>query len=210
MKLLSSDTLKTPRGKLLAALAALFISWLFLLWHFSGALSGLLPDSDRISATENALRKLRQENRLLRDKEREIETLRKRYAERIATGWQESRDGAVETGLRSAIQQAAHELNLQLNSLGSVRVSRINPQFYYAEIDFSATAPLETIIKFFARIEEIRPVLSWRRFDLRPERMRPGSSGSDGNVTIPDLMFNGSIRVIGYDGEPATATGGRK
>ena len=116
--------------------------------------------------------------------------------------WREERDGVVETELRNKIQQAASEIELKLNSLGSVRTTRINNELYYAEIDLSTSGTLETLVRFLGRIQEIRPALSWRRLDLRPEMRNTDLIGN--------MNFNGAIRIIGFDGEEPDRKGGTK
>ena len=110
----------------------------------------------------------------------------------------------VDTELRNRIQQAARDVELKLNSLGSVRTSRINNELYYAEIDLS---PVGTA--FLAKLREKSPLVSWRRFDLRPEPVR-GQNASSAGTVVQNLNFNGAIRVIGFDGDAAENGGGGK
>lgn len=115
----------------------------------------------------------------------------------------------VDTELRNRIQQAARDVELKLNSLGSVRTSRINNELYYAEIDLSTVGTLEAITAFLAKLREKSPLVSWRRFDLRPEPVRGQNASSTGTV-VQNLNFNGAIRVIGFDGGAAENGGGGK
>ena len=48
------DFVKTGKGKLTVALCALGLSWIFLLWNFSGSFGELLPGEERIDALERA------------------------------------------------------------------------------------------------------------------------------------------------------------
>ena len=128
--------------------------------------------------------------------------LKERYRKQLESYWCEERDGVVETELRNKIQQAASEIELKLNSLGSVRTTRINNELYYAEIDLSTSGTLETLVRFLGRIQEIRPALSWRRLDLRPEMRNTDLIGN--------MNFNGAIRIIGFDGEEPDRKGGTK
>ena len=196
------DFIKTGKGKLTVALCALALSWIFLLWNFSGSFGELLPGSERIDSLEREIKQLRQQNATLLARKKNGDDLEERYRKQLEGYWREERDGVVDTELRNKIQQAASEVELKLNSLGSVRSTRINSELYYAEIDLSTSASLEALVRFLGRIQEIRPALSWRRLDLRPE-MR--------NTDLVGMMnFNGAIRVIGFDGKEPDRKGGSK
>jgi len=207
--------IKTGRGKLTLAVGALALVWIVLLWQFAGSLAGLLPGAGQIDRTERQVKDLRRENAVLKGRVKAVEELKARFRSQVNGYWQETRDGLIDSELRNRIQKAAREVNLTFNSLGSVRVSRINDELYYAEIDLSASGTIGEIVAFLAKISKSRPVLSWRRFDLRPEPLhrRPqntaGASGSTA-VTEQKLNFNGVIRVIGYDGTAKKSGGGRK
>jgi hypothetical protein len=102
-------------------------------------------------------------------------------------------------------------LELKPNSLGTVRTNRINEDFYFAEIDITMGATYEEVVKFIAAVAECKPKLSWRRLDLRPDFRRRNMRANNTNLAAAraqavldqdavNVMFNGVIRVIGYDG----------
>lgn len=193
MKTSFREFVKTGKGKLTVALCALALSWIFLLWNFSGSFGDLMPGEERIDSLEREIKQLKQQNATLLARRKAADELKARYQKQLEGYWREERDGVVDTELRNKIQQAAGEVELKLNSLGSVRTTRINSDLYYAEIDLSTSGSLETLVRFLGRIQEIRPVLSWRRLDLRPEMRNTDLVGN--------MNFNGAIRVIGFDGE---------
>ncbi len=203
---------KTSRGKLILALGGLVVVWIILLWQFAGSLAGLLPGAGEIDRTEREVKELRRQNAAVQAKAKEFDNLKARYRKQLDGYWQEARDGVAETELRNKIQQAAHEGELKLSSLGSVRITRINGDLYYAEIDLATTGSLEALTAFLARIQKITPALSWRRLDLRPEPMRgrPDTTTTTTANTTQSLNFNGAIRVIGFDGGAAENDGGKK
>ena len=196
------EFVKTGKGKLVVALCALALSWIFLLWNFSGSFGELLPGVERIDSLEREIKQLKQQNATLLARKKSADELKERYRNRLEGYWREERDGMVDTELRNKIQQAASEVELKLNSLGSVRTTRINGELYYAEIDLSTSGSLETLVRFLGRIQEIRPVLSWRRLDLRPEMRNTDLVGN--------MNFNGAIRIVGFDGEEPDRKGGTK
>lgn len=189
---------KTGRGKLILALGGLGLSWIFLFWQLNGSIGDLLPAEERIDALKRELKELRQQNAALNARKKAAEELKARYGEQVGGYWQEERDGVVDTELRNRIQSAARDVELKLNSLGSVRTSRISNELYYAEIELSAAGTLEEITAFLAELREKKPLVSWRRFDLRPEPVRNQRDSSSGSV-VQNLNFNGAIRVIGFD-----------
>lgn len=203
---------KTGRGKLILALGGLAVAWIILLWQFAGSLAGLLPGAGQIDRTEREVKELRRQNAAVQVKAKEFDDLKARYRKQLDGYWQEARDGVAETELRNKIQQAAHEVELKLSSLGSVRTTRINSDLYYAEIDLATTGSLEALTAFLARIQKITPALSWRRLDMRPEpvRGRPDATTTTTANTTQSLNFNGAIRVIGFDGGAAENSGGKK
>lgn len=203
MKTPFREFVKTGRGKLTVALGVLLCSWIFLLWQFSGSLGNLMPGEGQISNIEREIKQMKQQNVTLRARRKAADDLKARYRAQQESYWREERDGVVDTELRNKIQQAAREVELKLNSLGSVRTTRINNDLYYAEIDLSTSGQLETLVRFLGKVQGIKPALSWRRLDMRPEGMRNADVAGS-------LMFNGAIRVIGFDGDEAGQKGGAK
>jgi len=203
---------KTARGKLILALGGLAVVWIILLWQFAGSLAGLLPGAGEIDRTEREVKELRRQNAAAQARAKEFDDLKARYRRQLDGYWQEARDGVAETELRNKIQQAAHEGELKLSSLGSVRITRINGDLYYAEIDLATSGSLEALTAFLARIQKITPALSWRRLDMRPEpvRGRPDATTTITANTTQSLNFNGAIRVIGFDGGAAENGGGKQ
>ena len=122
----------------------------------------------------------------------------------------------METQLRRIVSDTATRLELKPNSLGTVRTNRINEDFYFAEIDITMNGTYEEVVKFIAAVAECQPKLSWRRLDLRPDFRRRFMRNSNTNLAAAraqavqdqnsvSVMFNGVIRVIGYDGSPNVA-----
>ncbi len=209
---------KTPRGKLSISLVAMLLSWIFLLWNFSGALSLSLPSEKRKNTAKQEIRRLRTELQSQESKFKDADNVKKRHKEMIDTSWQPGRDGDPELVLRQKIEVAAKDCELKLNSIGTVRTTRITQDFYFAELDISANASFDTIIKFIAKIQEIKPVISWRRLsaNLMFQRPKTGpqsqsvSNSSMGNLPETNLMFSGNLRVVVYDNNSAAQNEAQK
>lgn len=192
--------LKTPKGKLTVALGILGISWIFLFFHFAGPMDSLFPSQSAIEAKKEALKKLRKENASLKLKMKQQKELEQRYKVFTEASWQ-GKDGFIETDLRSRVQEAAQKAGLTLNSLGSVKIIKINNDLSFAEIDLQATTSIEVIAAFLSQIKTIKPELCWKRFDVRMNmRFQRNAQQTDNQ----NLTLNGTLRVIvsGIQEEP--------
>ena len=219
-----SDFLKTPTGKLIAAVGVLVLVWVVILFSYFDGLSAIFPDARSIADAKRELVKCRKSYEKALEEKQANDLLLKNYNQVIENAWKEHKNGMVDTEFRRLVANAARSVELTLDSLGAVKSSRINADFYYAELDISARANYEDLIKFFQAVEKITPKVSWRRIDLRPDRRPPwGRPQDQGSITARVLSedssskvttrvgFNGTLRVIGFDGKvvPAVSQKGR-
>ena len=212
--------LKTPKGKLAAAIGALVLVWIVLLISYSDGLDALFPDAGRIAeARRELLRRKKAYESALEDKKK-AEKLLEDYNHVIAEAWREETHGMVDTEFRRRVSEAARSVELTLDSLGAVKTSRINADFYSAELDVSVRTGYAELIKFIREVEKIEPKVSWRRIDIRPDRRPPflGGPGNQGGSIAARVLggdsaskvstrvgFNGTLRLIGFDGKAAPA-----
>ena len=191
-----NELLKTPKGRLTAALCVLAFSWGFLLFYFLGPVGSLLPSQKEIDAKQDTLKKLQKENSSLKLKQKQQKELEEQYQKLLENSWQ-TKDGFIEIDLRTKVQAAAEKAKLNLNSLGSVKMVKINNDLSFAEIDLQGSAPIEIIAAFLTAVSELKPELYWKRFDLRADmRFRRNPQ----EVTALNLSLNGTLRVI-YSGK---------
>jgi cell division protein FtsB len=183
--------LQTPKGQLTAALCALGISWIFLFFYFVGPVGSLFPSKEMISQAQSDLKKLQKENDSLKQRDKELKQLETSYQKLLERSWNDQ-TGDVATEFRAMIQAAAQKTQLNLNSLGSVKTSKINNELFFAEIDFQAAASMDIIADFLAEVRQIKPAPAWKRFDLRMNRQFPGTS----SPMVETLSLNGTLRVI--------------
>lgn len=200
------EFIRTPKGKLCVALGCMFISWIFLFLNFSSSLDLALPDARKKAKLQSDIRKLRSELRDAQESLRKNKELKDQFKDMIRTCWIPARDGAVELGLRQVIESAAKKNELKLNTLGTVRTSRINSDLSYAELDINTHAPLETIAKFISTIQDNKPAISWKRLTvysiIRRHRHRNNQSRTvSGSNSENNLIFSASFRVIVYEKE---------
>jgi len=203
----------TPAGKLTLAVIAMVLCWTILIVYISTTSPGgtLFP-------TEALMNRVREETKkYARDYETELATLegyeklQDKYEDSLTTFWNADRDGQPETELRNMVNDAAQRVEANIQTLGSVRISTINNELSYADLDFTIVDEYSKVIKFFAEIEKCTPRLSWRRVELRVEPMRaravtgPGgpnrANATTAAATTPQTqMFRttGQVRVVKY------------
>lgn len=219
------EFLKTPKGKLVLVCCILMpVSWIFLLLQFSGDLSTLFPDDNRKAELEKEIKKLKSEHQAQQKRLNDYETLKKQYRDKIRNAWQFDKDGDPELVLRQKIEAVAKESELLLSNLGSVRVSRVNNELAWAELDISTSGEFEIIVKFLEKVRALKPEVSWRRLTInqmfrrgnQQANTRTVSSGTNSssrvisntntanvNTTATNVFLNGTVRVIFYGGGTA-------
>ena len=197
------EFIKTPKGKLVLALAVMFLSWIFLFLNFSNSLMISLPSQARKAEIKQEIRKLRTELQNLNEKKMQAEKQKKRWSELAAKSWQPNRDGDPELLLRQMIENAARKSELKLNNLGTVRINRVNQDFYFAELDVSSTTRIAPLIAFVHAIQQAKPGISWRRFSVYVMMRRPRNNSRtvSSNTADDNLIFSGNLRTLVYNPE---------
>ncbi|MBO4633369.1 MAG: hypothetical protein J5858_15740 [Lentisphaeria bacterium] len=205
------EFIKTPKGKLTLALGAMFLSWIFLLLNFSGSLMVSLPGKARKAEIKKEIRKLRTELQDLNGKKTLAEKQKKHWQELAEKSWQPSRDGDPELLLRQMIENAARKSELKLNNLGTVRITRINQDFAFAELDVSSNTTIGPMTAFLLAVQQMKPGISWRRLTIFSMMRRPRNNNSrtvSSTSTEDSLMLNGSLRTMVYYPETNDRTAG--
>ncbi len=211
------EKLRTPKGKLIAASCALVFTWAVLILVYAGDVARLIPNESNASGLRKQIAKLEQEDSVLQGKLKKASEAKKLYREKMLSSWNLQRDGEPETALPQKIEAAAKEVKLQLSTFGSVRTSRINQEFFFAELDVSAQAQYELIVRFISKVEEIKPEISWRRITISQAMRRPQAekdkkansiitnstrqASYKPSQNLSEVMFSGTLRVIVHDSE---------
>ena len=215
------EFVKTPKGKLVLALGAMLLSWVFLLLNFSSSLMIALPSQAKKAALQQEIRKIRSELTELNEKKVHAERLKAKWNDLAKRSWQPARDGDPELLLRQKIEAAAKKSELKLNNLGTVRLTRINQDFGFAELDISATTRLTQLAPFILEIQQQKPAISWKRLSVFSMMRRRNNNTNNNrtvssNTTEDNLIFNASLRVLVFYQVPpeektaASAKSGRK
>lgn len=208
------DFIRTPKGKLICALGVLGITWSVLILNFAGGFKDLVPSADKIRNAERDLKRKKLAYEAALAEKKSADGVKEVFYSIVRNSWQESKHGMVESTLRQMVSDVAKNQNLKLASLGSVKTSRINNDFYFAEIDVTFQAPYPDTLKYIAGIQQLSPKLYWKRFDIRPDfrslrQMSANASSIAGMVaknsgenivSTITVNFSGTLRVIGFDG----------
>ena len=224
MKQTPKQFFASPAGKLTLAIVAMVLCWTILIVYLSNTSAGgtWFPseaDMNRVrQEIKNDTKTLNTETAKLDA----FEGLQDDYEDSLSTYWNADRDGEPETELRNLVNDAAQAAGANLQTLGSVRMSNINNELSYADLDFTIVDEYSKVIRFFAEIEKCTPRLSWRRVEIRVEPTRaravtaPGrqnnTTAAAAATTTTAQMFRttGQVRVIKYspagNGSTKTAT----
>lgn len=199
------DFLKTPKGKLVLALCAMLLSWIFLFLNFSSSLIVSLPSEARKTEIKQQIRKLRTELKSLQEKQLQADRRKKQWRELALKSWQPPRDGDPELHLRQIVETAAKKSELKLNNLGTVRMNRVSQDFSFAELDVSASTRLAPLAAFAYEIQKANAAITWRRFTVfvMMRRPRPGNNNRTVSSTATDdnLNFSGNLRLLVWNPE---------
>ena len=198
------EFVKTPKGKLVLALCAMLLSWIFLFLNFSSSAFVSLPSETRKAEIKQQIRKLRTELKTLQEKQLQADKQKKRWQDLAMNSWQPSLNGDPELLLRQIVEAAAKKSELKLNNLGTVRINRINQDFSFAELDVSGSTRLAPLTAFVYEIQKNKPVITWRRFSVFVMMRRPRNNNNrtvSSNQSDDNLNFSGNLRLLVYNPE---------
>lgn len=190
---MASEMMKKFRSSKKAQIAfcagGLLFSFLYLYWQAGSNLGSLIPSQSRLDTIRGDLKKATVVADELMAKMNEVNTAEKLFNENMAGFWNPAVNGSPDVELRKKIEVASQSAGLKLNSIGTVRRSRINNDLTYLEIDMAGTETLEVLTLFFEEIYKIRPKLYWKRMDLRQEHLQNSER----------LIFSGTLRLIALE-----------
>ncbi|MBP5300558.1 MAG: hypothetical protein J6Y80_04055 [Victivallales bacterium] len=227
MKQTSKQFFSTQEGKLTLALAAMVLCWTFFIVYISKTDVGdrWFPTQKKINLVKREIQNMTASPNAanpsplqkVRTQKAEIDKLKAQDIAAKATYWNADRDGQPETELRNLVSAAAQRVEANLQNLGSVRMSTINSELSYADLEFTVVDEYDKIIRLIAEIEKCKPRLSWRSADIRVENSRARTvtaanrqNGATTTTTTPNQMFRTTMRVRVIKYSPAGNTAGAK
>jgi hypothetical protein len=146
------------------------------------------PSEENLTSETNELKKLQFK---LKTKLDEAAKTKHRYQNFINRGkdfWIKERDGAVETEAQKKVEQAARTAGTNLNSLGSVRGSKLKEGIEVMEFSIGAKGSMEEISRFMAELYRTYPKFHWGRCVLK---MDTGKNAEKKEVTL-----SGSLKFV--------------
>ena len=222
MKQTPKQFFATPAGKLTLAVIAMVLCWTILIVYLSTSSPGgtWFPTEAHMDRVRDDIKKYSKEYETEQADLLKYEELQDKYEDSLTTFWNADRDGQPEIELRNLVSDAAQRAEANMQNLGSVRISNINNELSYADLDFTLVDEYSKVIKFFAEIEKCTPRLSWRRVEIRVEPTRaravtgPGAPNRQNATTAatatttPAQMFRttGQVRVVKYSPAGNTAS----
>jgi hypothetical protein len=179
----------SKKAQMIFIIAGLFFSIWFLLWQIGGSIGSLIPSGSRLEKLSAEQQKAAAEVAELEKRMKEVDTAARIYHESLGGFWNDAVNGNADVELRKKIEEAAQKAGLKLNSIGTVRRSRINNDLQFLEIDMGGVETLEILTNFYEEIYKARPQLYWKRVDLRQEHLQNSER----------LVFNGTLRLIAIE-----------
>ncbi len=180
---------KSKKGQMTFIIAGLVFSVLFLLWHLGGNIGSVIPSGARLEKLRTDRQKAAAEVAELEKKMAEVDAAEKTYRENLGNFWNDAVSGYADVELRKKIEEASQKAGLKLNSIGTVRRTRINNDLQFLEIDMSGVETLEILTNFYEEIYKLRPKFYWKRVDLRQENLQDSER----------LVFNGTLRLVAIE-----------
>ena len=83
--------------------------------------------------------------------------------------WISQRDGQANISIQKKIETAANQSNIDLKTLGTLRISSVGNGINSGEFDISCSGTLEFIVQFIHKISNTQPKIFWERCLLRPD-----------------------------------------
>lgn len=118
--------------------------------------------------------------------------------------WNTARDGKPEVMLPRLVKDAAKRANVNLQSLGDVKIDSIDAGHSYADLNLDVVDEYGKVVRFIDEIEKETPKLAWRRLELRVNSARERiaaelQDAASVAATAKAFHMSGQIRVIAYD-----------
>jgi hypothetical protein len=188
------DKVKTfisSNRKAVLGIVPLILLSIIVLVLYRNELSGLWPSGDRI---KNEIRELGSMHKELEKEIREVRNIRQIRENFIKQGkdfWITKRDGDVENSIIKKIEDVAKTSGLKLQNIGNARLSKLNEEISFMELNIEAKSSMEEISKFISDLYKADPTFYWRRCVLRPFNPRDAK----------DIVLSGTISVISLTGD---------
>jgi hypothetical protein len=154
-------------------------------------IAALWPSADRI---QEEIAELGNMHKDLEKEIGEVRTIRQIRENFISQGkdfWIPKRDGDIESSIIKKIEDIAKTSGLKLQNIGNARLSKINEEISFMEINIEAKSSMEEISRFISDLYKSNPCFYWRKCVLRPFNPRDAK----------DIVLSGTINVVSLTGD---------
>ena len=158
---------------------------------YAREIAGLWPSGDRI---RNEIAELGDMHKDLEKEIREVRNIRQIRENFINQGkkfWIPKRDGDIENNIIKKIEDVAKTSGLKLQNIGNARLSKINEEISFMEVNIEAKSSMEEVTRFVSDLYKADPCFYWRKCVLRPFNPRDAK----------DIVLSGTVNVVMLTGD---------
>jgi hypothetical protein len=119
-----------------------------------------------------AIRKLQKKLKLGQNKVRIIKEKKESLIQKSREFWILDRDGQANINIQKKIESAGKQSNIELKTLGTLRLSPTGNGVSNGEFDVTCSGDLKSIVQFINEVSEMRPKVYWERCLLRPDNIK--------------------------------------
>ena len=130
-----------------------------------------LGRSDIILVKQN-IKKLQKKLKLEKNKVKIIKSEKQSLIQKRKEFWISKRDGQANISMQKKIETASKQSNIDLKTLGTLRITSTGDGISNGEFDISCSGKLESIIQFIHKISNAHPKIYWERCLFRPDNIK--------------------------------------
>ncbi|HBC87462.1 MAG TPA: hypothetical protein DCZ94_10945 [Lentisphaeria bacterium] len=177
---------KAVIGLIIASL--LFMAVLILYWK---DIMNLWPGHDTISSGITALGDFHKDLEKEIKEVHDIRLIRENFVRQGKDFWISKRDGDIESSIIKKIEDVAKSSGLKLQNIGNSRLTKINEDISFMEVNIEAKSTMEEISKFISDLYKANPCFYWRKCVIRPFNPRDAK----------EIVLSGTISVVSLNSD---------
>jgi|APCry1669188910_1035180.scaffolds.fasta_scaffold156645_1 hypothetical protein len=158
---------------------------------YSSEIAALWPGGDRIQKELDDLGDMHKDLEKEIREVRNIRQVRENFIKQGKDFWIPKRDGDIENNIIKKIEDVAKTSGLKLQNIGNARLSKINEEISFMEVNIEAKSSMEEISRFISDLYKANPCFYWRKCVLRPFNPRDAK----------DIVLSGTINVVALTGD---------
>lgn len=154
-------------------------------------IAALWPSGDRIQEEIVELGNMHKDLEKEIGEVRTIRQIRENFIRQGKDFWIPKRDGDIESSIIKKIEDIAKTSGLKLQNIGNARLSKVNEEISFMEVNIEAKSSMEEISRFISDLYKANPCFYWRKCVLRPFNPRDAK----------DIVLSGTINVVSLTGD---------